>query len=44
VTIGLPEENMRFIDSLKEALSGGVKEALSGGVTPPPSKDPKQDG
>ena len=32
VTIGLPEENMRFIDSLKEVLSGGVKKALSGGV------------
>jgi histidinol-phosphate aminotransferase len=31
VTIGLPEENMRFIDSLKKALSGG-EEALSGGV------------
>jgi len=32
VTIGLPEENMRFIDSLREALSGSVREALSGSV------------
>ena len=44
VTIGLPEENMRFIDSLKKALSGGVKKALSGGVKKAPSTDLKQDG